>query len=119
MEYTIKTDKENRKYHTVYGKPTRSVITWEGICMEFSGNPKLNVRLGESKFGNEFFVEFLIDKKEREYKCNYQKTHSKPGNIEIYFKIEEAFELFERLKKYFELLQNKEDKKCETQQQEK
>ena len=97
--FAIKNDENKRTYYTVYGqKKTKSVISYAGANVEYEGTPKLNIRLGDSKFGDEFFVELLIDKKISEYagKANY-------NTVEIYFSIEEAFEMFERLKKYFEV----------------
>lgn len=102
---TKKEDGTGRVYHTVYANiETSAVVSAEGKNTVFKGNPKINLRKGTSEFGEEVFMEFLINKKISEYPSNttYQ-------TIEIYFGAEEGIKFLEDALKYLKENQSKGD----------
>lgn len=101
--FTEKEDVKKRKYFTGYAnKTTKAVMCFKGKNIVFSGNPKINMRLGESDFGDELFVEFLITDVEESY-----DSKSKTDGIEIYFPIDEGITFFEQAINYFKNVRDK------------
>ena len=79
--FTKKIDDDGRMYYTGYAnKISNCVVSYDDKNMIFSGNPKINLRSGSSKFGDELFIELLCDGS-----VQFAPKNSWYDSIEIYF----------------------------------
>lgn len=79
--FTKKTDEDKRIYYTGYtNRLSTCVLSHSGKNLIFEGNPKINLRKGNSKFGDELFIELLCSGK-----IKVAPKNSKYDSIEIYF----------------------------------
>ena len=88
-------DRQGRVYkHYIAEGDKKAIICRKGINKLFNGTFKLVSREGDSVFGDEVIVEFLMKGLEKEYSAN-----SNHECVEIYLKKEEAIELLEGMLK--------------------
>lgn len=98
--FTKKIDKVSREYFTAYsnkqGFACISIGEEDGNNYIYEGNPKINYRKGDSKFGAEIIFELLV-------KGLKEKTpkRTKYESIEIYMPYEKGIEFLESAIKYF------------------
>lgn len=79
-------DNQGRKYHKVtYDKDIPCVITLNGTNLKVTGTPRIVLRTGDSKFGEEVLFEFFITSFDEEY-----PTNSKWNCTEYYLTKDEA-----------------------------
>ena len=79
--FTKKTDDSGREYFTAYAnKITNCVVSHGDKNLVLKGNPKINLRIGESVFDDEIFIELLCMGEVRATKKN-----SDYDTVEIYF----------------------------------
>lgn len=96
--FAEKVDDEGRKYHTLYGnRQTKAVVSFGNKNIVYSGNPKINLRLGDSKFGEEIFFELWCD---GEVKETPKRTHH--DSIEIYLPKDEGIKFLKYAISHFE-----------------
>lgn len=96
--FTKKTDDKGREYFTAYAnKKTNCVISLGKNNYVVEGNPKINMRLGKSKFDEEIFIELLKVGKIK--KTNKQSNYD---SIEIYFPKDFGLQFLKDAIKYFE-----------------
>ena len=96
--FTITTDDQGRKYYVAYSnKETNTILCRSGVNHQYRGNSKLIVRVGDSKFDDEFILAFNIHEKTKTYLAN-----SKHDVIEIYFPKERGIEFFKNALEHFE-----------------
>ena len=77
-------DKKGRHYLHFDGYESKCVVAYNGLNSEFKGVPKMVLRLGKSKFGNELICEFKINDLIQEYPVN-----SKHNGVEFYLPLNE------------------------------
>lgn len=103
MEHMIRKDKKGREYEHFILKNKKLIIKIGDKNELFKGDFKIVSRKGESKFGEEVLVEFLIHGKEKEYVAS---CGSGFDYTEVYLKPEEAKELFENFLKSTQKVEN-------------
>jgi len=92
-----KDGKGNYYRNSYLNQDAEAVICVDGKNQVFKGNPKIVLRKGASKFGNQILFQFLINKKVEEYKAN-----SKHDVLEFYFSEKDGMEFLKDTIKFFE-----------------
>lgn len=91
-QFKIKKDKDGRTYYTGYAnKTTNAVISLNDVNLIVEGNPKINIRDGDSRYGEELIIELL-----RTGSVIQTPKKSNYDSIEIYFPKNEGLQLIER-----------------------
>jgi len=98
--FAIKKDNEGKTYYTgYYDKLGSAIVSLDNINIEVIGTPKINIREGNSKFGEQLFIELL-----RDGAITNRKTVKKSeyDTVEIYFPRVTGLKFFKDFIKYYE-----------------
>lgn len=88
-------DAMGREYHhTWFDVQTNAIVCEKGVNRVFQGVPQLITRNGDSVFGNEVIIQFVVLNEKEPYPCNSPYKH-----IEIYLPKEKAVEILEKMLK--------------------
>lgn len=89
------TDAMGRKYfHIWFDVVTNSVVCIDGVNRTFEGIPQVIMRNGDSAFGNEVVLQFVIKGEKPSYNASSPYNH-----IEMYLPKEQAISIFEKMLK--------------------
>ena len=88
------TDGNKRTYDHIILNDKEMVLCFDEKNTEFKGEVHIIKRSGESLFGNQILIEFLMQSKGNVYPA--KKSRNGFDFVEIYLKSEEAIELFKR-----------------------
>ncbi|UCD20731.1 MAG: hypothetical protein JSW08_03075 [archaeon] len=96
--FTINEDNHGRKYFTAYSNITsKAVMSMTGKKLTVTGNPKIWVRVGYSKYGEEMGFELLRD---RRIKPTLEPCNSDYETVEIYLPKEIGIKFLEEALKF-------------------
>ena len=96
--FAIGRDKEGREYLNAFSNiKSCSVISLEDKNIIVEGNPKIKLRIGESKFGNEMVFELIKTGGIKE-----SAKRSKHDTVEIYLPLKFGLEFLKDTVKFFE-----------------
>jgi len=104
--FAIKSDAKDCVYYTSYsGLDSECVVSNEKKNQVLKGEPRITIRKGDSKFGNQIFFDFYIkEKKETLPKRSIHNT------IEVYMELEEGIQFLKDTLQWIEEIKKMEEK---------
>lgn len=107
--YLKTTDNLGREYFNIMSldHSNQGVLTKDGVVTSYAGYPKIVLRKGRSKYGDQVYFKFWIKKEIDSYKLKCENpTYNKYNFFEVYFTLEESITFLETSLKILKRIQS-------------